>query len=178
MSHNNDSSSHKLNYYEKVLLKQLSHTKPELNLADFYQGSLVATGITCHPLGFMKRRFTASVSGEKKEGLLTLEEKFTYDDGRRFDRQWSLIPLNENMTEFKGTGADILGEIYGVSSGCAALLKYTLRVPQKGGRHRTIDVNHWQWQIDERKTIHKITLSKWMIPIVKSTVIFEKLAIS
>lgn len=157
-------------------LKRLAKTQPELLFHEFYKGKLKATGIACHPLGWINRRFTADVTANHDGDHIQLNENFTYDDGRQFNREWSLMPLNSEKTKYTGQGADIHGTIYGESSGCAALLKYALKIPQKGSdTFKTINVKHWQYRVSDTHTIHKLTLSKWGIPIVKSTVVFEKI---
>lgn len=162
-------------FWDQKQLKRLAKSEPVLNLAEFYKGNLRATGITCHPLGWVKRRFTADVTGRHKGDTLILNEDFTYDDGRKFSREWTLEALNAERTQFKGRGGDIHGDIYGMSSGCGALLRYTLTIPQKGSdKFKTISVKHWQYRVGDTKTIHKLTLSKWGMPIVKSTVVFER----
>ena len=165
-----------MNYLSWRRLRNQKDSVSNLKLADFYTGKLAATGITRSALGVLKRRFTADVHGQRTtDGRLILNEDFTYDDGRQFSRQWTLNALDLDEKKFLGSGADIHGDIHGEAKGCAALLIYTLKVPQKGGSFKKIDITHWQYQVTDTKTIHKLTLKKWFIPIIKSTVVFERL---
>ncbi len=158
-------------------LKKLSNTTPLLNLEEFYQGNLKAHGVARSPLGKLCRRFSAEVTGRKaKNGSLNLVENFTYSDGRKFHRQWVLNPMKgEKKGIYSGAGKDIHGNISAKSSGCAALLRYSLKIPKKGSSNfKTLNVKHWQYQISDTKTLHFLNLSKWGITILNSTVIFER----
>ena len=137
-------------------LTDLTNTTPTLSLKDFYTGNLKAHGVATNLFGKVVRRFKADVKGAQEGEKLKVNEFFTYDDGRTFDRNWDMRQTNPEGTKFTGTGADILGNIIAETHGYGALLKYTLKIPKKGSKNnfKTMHITHWQYQIDETHTLH------------------------
>ena len=66
------------------------NTTPLLDLKEFYAGTLKAYGVARNWRGKVMRKFQADISGTSIENNLTLNEFFTYDDGRTFKRQWDI----------------------------------------------------------------------------------------
>lgn len=168
------------NFLQKYMRKNLnfySTTQPALNLKAFYTGSLEAHGVARSIFGRMERRFVAQVRGRQEGTHLILNEDFTYDDGRVFCREWTMVQQNPEGTKYGGTGADIFGEICGETSGASGLLMYTLKIPSKSAKRgfKTMDVVHWQYLIDSTHTLHFLTLKRFGIPVLKSTVMFHRL---
>ncbi len=157
-------------------LTQHHNDNQTLDLKEFYTGNLKARGVARNMFGKVLRRFTADVKGSHQGDKLILNEFFTYDDGRTFDRQWELTQEDEDGKYFKGQGADIFGDITAQTQGCASLLKYTLKIPAKKSKRgfKTLDVTHWQYKIDESHTIHFLKLKKFGLTLINSTVMFSK----
>ncbi len=167
------------NLLERLLgpkLENFRETQPILNLKEFYTGTLKAHGVARTLFGKVLRRFTADIKGSQEGDKLILNEFFTYDDGRTFNRQWELTQDNPEGTQFTGKGADIFGDIKAQTKGCAGLLKYTLKIPTKKSKSsfKTMAVIHWQYQIDETHALHFLRIKKFGFTIIKSTVMFVK----
>ena len=166
-------------FIEKTMGPKLTHHQSDkqiLNLKEFYTGKLKAHGVARNMFGKVLRRFTADVKGSHQGDQLSLNEFFTYDDGRTFDRHWSLIQEDKSGKNFTGQGADILGNITAKTQGSACLLTYTLKIPAKKSKKgfKTLDVTHWQYLIDESHTLHFLKLKKFGITLINSTVMFSK----
>lgn len=158
-------------------IEDYTGTEPVLQMKDFYTGKLQAHGVARNWRGKVMRKFSADVSGSSDGAELILHEFFTYDDGRTFKRKWELLESNDKGSDFTGTGADIFGQLLAKCRGCAAQLRYTLKIPSKKskGSFSTLAVDHWQYQIDETHTLHFLKLKKFGFTIINSTVMFTKL---
>lgn len=107
---------------------------------DFFSGSLTAHGVVKDFSGTAIRHFQADITGCWDNGVGTLDEYFTFDDGEQQTRVWTLTP-NGNQT-FIGTAGDVVGEGQARWVGNAMFLEYTLRIELEDG---PIDV-----KIDDR----------------------------
>ena len=106
----------------------------------FFDGTLTAHGIVKDFSGTAIRHFQADITGCWRDGVGTLDEDFTFDDGEEQTRIWTLTP-NGDQT-FIGTAGDVVGEGLARWEGNAMFLDYTLRIELENG---PIDV-----RIDDR----------------------------
>ena len=106
----------------------------------FFDGTLTAHGIVKDFSGTAIRHFQADITGCWRDGVGTLDEDFTFDDGEQQTRIWTLTP-NGDQT-FIGTAGDVVGEGLARWEGNAMFLDYTLRIELENG---PIDV-----RIDDR----------------------------
>ena len=106
----------------------------------FFNGTLTAHGIVKDFSGTAIRHFQADITGCWRDGVGTLDEDFTFDDGEEQTRIWTLTP-NGDQT-FIGTAGDVVGEGLARWEGNAMFLDYTLRIELENG---PIDV-----RIDDR----------------------------
>ena len=106
----------------------------------FFNGTLTAHGIVKDFSGTAIRHFQADITGCWRDGVGTLYEDFTFDDGEEQTRIWTLTP-NGDQT-FIGTAGDVVGEGLARWEGNAMFLDYTLRIELENG---PIDV-----RIDDR----------------------------
>ena len=106
----------------------------------FFNGTLTAHGIVKDFSGTAIRHFQADITGCWRDGVGTLDEDFTFDDGEQQTRIWTLTP-NGDQT-FIGTAGDVVGEGLARWEGNAMFLDYTLRIELENG---PIDV-----RIDDR----------------------------
>ena len=106
----------------------------------FFNGTLTAHGIVKDFSGTASRHFQADITGCWRDGVGTLYEDFTFDDGEEQTRIWTLTPSGDQT--FIGTAGDVVGEGLARWEGNAMFLDYTLRIELENG---PIDV-----RIDDR----------------------------
>ena len=75
-------------------MKDFENKTPKLNLFEFFKGETVAYGIFEDRFGKLRRQFRVKINGSVDQNILTLDEKFIYDDGEKATRIWRRhIPL-------------------------------------------------------------------------------------
>ena len=107
---------------------------------EFFNGTLTAHGVVKDFSGTAVRHFQADITGCWRDGVGTLDEDFTFDDGEQQTRIWTLTPSGDQT--FIGTAGDVVGEGLARWEGNAMFLDYTLRIELEDG---PIDV-----RIDDR----------------------------
>ena len=106
-------------------------TTPVLDPEVFFSGPLIATGVVKNRGGRVIRRFTARIDASWQDGVGTLDEDFSFDDGERSRRGWTLTPRGDGR--YGATAGDVIGEGTARTAGSAMFLAYILRVPYGDG---------------------------------------------
>lgn len=101
--------------------------EPKFELQPFFSGSLMAHGILKNRSGEVIRYFNATLEGRWKEGVGTLAEVFTFDDGEIQYRTWTMTPNDKG--EYTATANDVVGVGEIKIAGNALFMKYILQVP-------------------------------------------------
>ena len=104
--------------------------------------------------------------------MLTLDEKFIYDDGEKDQRIWSIKILGDN--KYSGQAADVLGEATGVAKGNALNWKYKLNLKVKDSTIK-VDFDDWMFLQDKNILINRAEVKKWGINIGVVTITFLKI---
>lgn len=123
-----------------VTVTDYKHLEPQLKLEEFFTGDLSAHGVVKDRSGRVIRVFNASIKTSWDQGIGTLDEDFTFDDGEQQKRVWRLRPQNDGS--YIGTAGDVQGEGQLSVAGNSAFLDYVLTVPYGDG---TVDV-----RVDDR----------------------------
>ena len=113
---------------------------PAFSPDDFFYGALTAHGVIKDFSGTAIRHFQANITGCWENGIGTLDEDFTFDDGEQQTRVWTLTPDGDQT--FIGTAGDVVGEGHARWQGNAMFLDYTLRIELADG---PIDVKIDRW---------------------------------
>ena len=132
--------------------------KPAFALREFFNGKLTAHGVLKNRSGTVTRYFTATLDASWNNGIGTLAERFTFNDGEIQTRTWTLTPTSEGR--LTATAGDVIGTGHGQTQGNALLLNYVLEVDYKG-KKLELDVEDWMWRVDEKTVINQSTLRKW-----------------
>ena len=145
--------------------------KPLLDLKTYFNGELVAHGIFTDRAGRVVRRFTVlmSCSWQGREG--TLDERFTYSDGKTERRVWRLTDLGGGR--YTGRADDVVGQAQGVAAGNALNWRYTLRLPVDDKVYE-VEFDDWMYLVDERVMLNKARMSKFGIFLGEVTLSFTK----
>jgi len=146
--------------------------KPTLELPTFFNGTIDAWGIFQKRSGEVARRFNVEIQASwvsPNEG--TLDERFTYSDGEKQRRVWTLKRQADGS--WQGTADDVVGVATGHVSGNALRWTYVLRLPVDGKEY-LVNFDDWMWQMDEFSMMNRSTMSKFGIDLGEVTLFFRK----
>lgn len=145
--------------------------KPVLDLKTYFNGELQAHGIFTDRSGKVVRRFTVQMTGTWQGTQGTLDERFTYSDGKTERRVWRLT--DEGQGRWSGRADDVVGVAQGQAAGNALNWRYTLSLPVDG---RVIEVqfDDWMYLMDDRVMLNKAAMSKFGIHLGEVTLSFTK----
>ena len=145
--------------------------KPVLELRRYFDGPMTAHGIFTDRSGKVVRRFTVQMTGTWNGNQGTLDERFTYSDGKTERRVWRLT--DNGGGAYTGRADDVVGEAAGSAAGNALNWRYTLRLPVDGTTY-DVQFDDWMYLMDERVMLNKATMSKFGIRLGEVTLSFYK----
>jgi hypothetical protein len=145
--------------------------KPALDLKTYFNGELVAHGIFTDRSGKVVRRFVVQMTGTWSGNQGTLDERFTYSDGKTERRVWRLT--DEGNGRWTGRADDVVGQAEGRAAGNALNWRYTLRLPVDGSIY-DVQFDDWMYLVDERVMLNKAAMSKFGIRLGEVTLAFNK----
>jgi Protein of unknown function (DUF3833) len=110
--------------------------QPRLDLRQYFNGTLDAYGLFTDRSGKVVKRFTVVMKcrwdGPPGQETGVLDEDFTYSDGSKQRRVWTLKRTADGR--YTGTADDVLGVAAGEEKGNAFRWGYTLKLPVDGKR--------------------------------------------
>ena len=149
--------------------------KPALDLKTYFDGEFVAHGLFTDRSGKVARRFTVAMTGTWNGNQGTLDERFTYSDGKTERRVWHIrkLPDAQGSGRYTGQAGDVVGTAEGQAAGNALRWSYTLRLPVDG-RDIEVQFDDWMYLMDERVMLNKAVMSKFGIRLGEVTLSFYK----
>ncbi len=148
----------------------------KLNLEEFFDGSLVATGQFQDIFGTVRRRFDVKITGDWNGKRLRLVEDFVYEDGSTEQRVWTLVKTGEDT--WRGTAPGVIGEAIGVEDGDRFNWRYTidLPVPAADGPAKTVRVtfDDWMWLLSDDRLLNRAYMQRFGVDVGDVTISFEK----
>jgi hypothetical protein len=155
-----------------VDVEQYANQTPKLELSQFFTGTLDAWGIFQKRNGELARRFHVEIiatweSPDKGE----LDEYFTYDDGEKQRRVWTLVRQADGT--WQGTADDVKGVAIGRVAGNALHWTYVLQLPVDGKVYN-VNFDDWMWQLDEHSMMNRSVMSKFGFDLGEVTLFFRK----
>jgi hypothetical protein len=145
--------------------------KPVLDLKQYFSGELVAHGLFTDRAGKVVRRFVVEMTGTWKGPEGTLDERFTYSDGKTQRRVWRLT--DEGNGRWTGRADDVVGVAVGQSSGNALNWRYTLSLPVDDKVYE-VQFDDWMVQMDDRVMLNKAAMSKFGFALGEVTLSFTR----
>ena len=145
--------------------------KPVLDLAQYFNGELVAHGVFTDRSGKVARRFVVKMKGTWSGNQGVLDEDFTYSDGKKERRVWRLKKLPGGR--YIGTADDVVGTAQGQAAGNAFQWAYTLRLPVDDKVY-DVQFDDWMYLMDDRVMLNKAQMSKFGIRLGEVTLSFYK----
>jgi hypothetical protein len=145
--------------------------KPALDLKRYFDGELVAHGIFTDRAGKVARRFVVQLTGTWQGNQGTLDERFTYSDGKTERRVWRLTDLGNGR--WRGQADDVVGEAVGQAAGNALNWRYKLKLPVDGSVYE-VQFDDWMFLVDDKVMINRAEMSKFGIRLGEVTLSFTK----
>ncbi len=149
-----------------------AHQSPPLDLRQYFNGKLLAHGIVTDRAGKVTQRFTVQMTGTWAGNIGTLDEKFSYADGRKEQRIWTLTRGDDG--HYAGRAADVLGTAQGQAAGNALNWRYTLLLPVDG-RTWEIEFDDWMFQVDDKVMLNRAVMSKFGVRLGEVFLSFQRL---
>ena len=153
-------------------ITDFSKNKPQFKLEEYFNGKTEAWGMFHDRFGNLKRSFKVDIVGTLDSDILTLDEKFLYDDGEKDTRIWTIRILGDN--KYSGEASDVVGKAMGISSGNALNWKYKLNLKVKDSTIM-VDFDDWMFLQDKGVLINRAEVKKWGLNIGVVTITFLKL---
>lgn len=141
-----------------VSIDDYKGTSPNLDLFDFFEGQLHASGVVKNRSGKVIRHFNADIQARVEQDILILDETFLFSDGEEDFRQWRIKRVSADS--FEGQANDINGMAFGETAGNALRWKYNLTLVSNG-RNIDVDFDDWMFQTSEDIIVNISDIKKW-----------------
>ncbi len=145
--------------------------KPELDLAEFFNGPVKAWGIVQNRSGKVVRRFEVDMIGRWDGNRGVLEEDFRFSDGGTERRVWHFTKVDSHT--YTGTAGDVAGEARGEAYGNALRWRYVLEL-DVDGKTWHIAFDDWMYLLDKRTMINRSEMKKFGLRVGEVTLFFMK----
>jgi hypothetical protein len=145
--------------------------KPVLDLQTYFNGTIDAWGMFQDRSGKVVKRFTVVMRCTWQGDVGTLDEDFTYSDGKKQKRVWTLNKVGPNR--YIGSASDVVGEAVGVVSGNALRWQYVLALPVDDQVYN-MNFEDWMFQMDDKVMLNRAVMSKFGIRLGEVTLSFTK----
>lgn len=156
-------SSNSLEYYK--------NTHPKADIKEYFNGPIKAWGIVQDWRGRVITRFDIEMVGKWEGDTGTLTERFTYYDGKKQERVWTIKNLADGS--YEGNASDIIDKAIGKSSGSAVRWSYIMDVPVGDTTYR-IRFDDWMWVMNDGVLINRSYLKKFGITVSELTILMQK----
>lgn len=154
-------------------INQYADNQPRIDVASYFQGNTRGWGIVQNRSGEVTRQFVVDIVGTVNEtGELVLTEDFTWNDGERSRRIWTISETAEST--YAGRADDIIGAARGVSAGNALNWKYDMSLEVDGSIWR-IHFDDWMFLQDDNVLLNRAMMSKFGLRVGEVTIAFKKI---
>ena len=144
---------------------------PALDLRAYFNGRVDAWGIVQDRSGKVLKRMAVEMTCTWTGDVGTLDERFTYADGTKETRVWT---IRKDGNRYTGTAADVVGEAKGEAAGNALRWRYVLDAKRDDGGTIHLDMDDWMWLVDENTLVNKTAFSKFGVGFGEVTIFFRK----
>ena len=148
-----------------------ANEKPKLDLQQYFNGTLDAWGMFQDRSGKVVKRFTVVMRCTWVGDVGTLDEDFTYSDGSKQKRVWTLRKVAPDR--YIGTAPDVVVEAIGITTGNVLHWQYVLALPVDGKVY-DVKFNDWMYLMDDRVMLNRAAMSKFGFHLGDVTLSFTK----
>lgn len=145
---------------------------PQLDVIEYFSGTTRGWGIVQDRGGTVTRQFVVDICGwVNTDGNLVLEEDFSWNDGKRSRRVWT-ITRNEDQS-LHGVAEDVVGQAIGAEAGNALNWRYRLALDIDGTTW-VVSFDDWMFLQPNGVLLNKARMSKFGIRVGEVTIAFHK----
>jgi hypothetical protein len=145
--------------------------RPAFDMKAYFNGKVDGWGMVQDRSGKVIRRMTVEITGTWAGEVGTLDERFTYADGSKESRVWT---VRKRGDRYVGTAPDVVGEATGEAAGNALRWAYVLEAKRDNGDTVRLDMDDWMWLADERTLMNRTRMSKFGIRFGEVSFFFRK----
>ena len=142
-----------------------------LNLEEFFEGDVLATGQFQDIFGTVRRRFDVVINGTWDGRTLTLVEDFAYADGTTEQRVWTLEKTGPDT--WQGTAPGVIGVATGEERGDTFNWRYEIDLPVPDGTLR-VTFDDWMWLLNDNRVLNRAYMKRFGVDIGEVIITFEK----
>jgi hypothetical protein len=146
-------------------------TTPKIAAEEFFNGPVKAWGVVQSMSGKVVQKFDVKMVGKWQGNVGTLDEEFTYYDGKKQHRTWTITKLADGR--YEGTAGDIVGKATGNTSGSAMQWNYVMDIPVDGKVWR-ITLDDWMFLMNDGVLINRSYLKKFGLTVAELTIVMQK----
>ncbi len=139
-------------------------TGPDFDIRTHLNGPLQCEGVIYGPTGRVTSRFVADFEASWQGNVGVMKETFTYDSGRRQDREWRLRLGSDGRIEAEAD--DVVGTGTGRQRGSAVLLNYRIRLDEEAGGH-VLDTTDWMYLTPNGTIMNRSQFRKFGITVAE-----------
>lgn len=151
--------------------QDFAQKQPTFDVFDYFQGHSRAWGLFEDRFGKVRRQFTVDITGEVKDGVLTLNEDFLYDDGETENRVWKIHKTGPH--HYEGTFDEIVGVAKGLQYGNALNWNYEMNLKVGDGTWR-VSFDDWMFLQRDGVLVNRARVKKWGLEIGEVSLFFAK----
>ncbi|MEM9738441.1 MAG: DUF3833 domain-containing protein [Pseudomonadota bacterium] len=152
-------------------LAEFADAPRTLVLEEYFEGETSAYGIFEDRFGKVRRTFKVDIEGTVESGVLTLNERFVYDDGERDTRIWTIEILGDG--KYRGTAGDVPGYATGEVAGNAFNWKYKVDL-KVGDSTWNVGFDDWMYLLEDGVLMNRAYVTRYGIEIGQVTIAFQK----
>ncbi|WP_084332541.1 DUF3833 domain-containing protein [Marinobacterium jannaschii] len=152
-------------------VEQFSGRSPTLLPEEYFDGRVMAWGIFEDRFGTLRREFRVDIDGRWDGQTLLLKEYFSYSDGEKQRRIWTIRPQGNGR--YSGTAPDIVGAAAGLAAGNALNWRYQMDL-KVGDREWRVRFNDWMFLQPDGSLINRAKVSKWGLGLGEVTLFFMR----
>lgn len=143
----------------------------QLILEEYFEGTTTAYGVFEDRFGKVRRTFKVDITGTVDDGVLTLDERFIYDDGERDTRVWTIDILGDG--KYRGTAGDVPDYATGEVAGNAFNWKYKVDL-KVGDSVWNVGFDDWMYLLEDNVLMNRAYVTRFGIRIGEVTIAFQK----
>ncbi|SFT93284.1 DUF3833 domain-containing protein [Halomonas saccharevitans] len=156
-----------------VDVERYAGTTPRLDIGEYFDGQTRAWGMVQDYSGEVQRRFTVMIDGSLEGDTLTLDERFTYQNGEMDRRVWTFE--RQDDATWLGSANDVEGPVEARQAGHAFNMRYRLPV-EVSGRELTFTLDDWMYLQPDGRLINRTAMSKFGVTLAEITIVFDRSA--
>jgi hypothetical protein len=145
---------------------------PRLDLNQYFQGKTKAYGVVTGFNDELKRRFEVDIIGTRKDGMLILDEYFTFDDGEQDFRRWQITQIDTN--NYQGKADDIIDSAQGSVAGPVLNWQYQMMLAVDNTEYK-VTFDDTMILLDDKRLLNRAKIKKFGITVANVIIFFEKI---